>query len=68
METEIIDVVMSIFQVISNDGGLVLSPIKEAVVDSLQECWDLAQQFNKESAGTGFVAVCWPAPTTVLVQ
>lgn len=68
MEANAIDVFLTIFQFINTEAGASLVPVKESVVDSLKECWQLAVAFNTTAKGTGFVAACWPNIVPALVQ
>jgi len=68
METNVVDVILTIFQFINTETGMALVPAKEAIVASLDECWQLAVAFNAEAKGTGFVAACWPNIVPALVQ
>lgn len=36
--------------------------VAEETFETIEACWDFALSFNKESKGTGFLAMCWPLP------
>lgn len=68
MTSIVIDITLTLFNIVTVDGGLVLVPVQETVMASVDACWAAAVELNTAIKGTGYMAACWPLPTEALVQ
>jgi hypothetical protein len=68
MTTDIINVLLTLAQVVSVEDQIVLVPLQETVVTTIKECWQIASEFNKEAVGTGFVSYCLPIVEEAILQ